>query len=801
MGELSLHPVAAFPTAFTTDRAGRITLWSPRAATLFGRPAEAAVGTSLNTLFAAAEHERVRGLRMKAAGGQDCADEVCGIGPDGRARRLAMSCSPLLDGSGEASLLWRIAEVAADSRAEKRAVFMDALTETSPIGLLMVDTNLRYVFVNEALAEINGLPAESHIGLHLRDVVITQDNGAYEERIRETLKTGEALCGLVVSGRTVGRRDQDRAWSVSLFRLTSRDGETLGLGGIVVDVTDKETAPLEASAARQRLALLNEASVRVGKTLDVPRILSELISVAAPAFADLAMVELRDDLLDDPAPRPSGASVHLRRHRGPAADDLTSLRMPPRDGDVSYHRGSLLYDSLCAGRPLLVESLDETLTARLTFDPGQQRLLEDSRLGSLVAVPLIVRDRVLGMAIFGRTAERAAMTYEDLKLAQELAARAATCLDNALTYGKERRIAVALQRTMLPEDADIPHRPGLDIAHHYRPSGHAAQVGGDWFDVIKLSGHRVALVVGDVMGHDIHAAAGMGQLRTAMRTLAGLDLDPVDLLRRLGETVRCGMSVEYATCVYAVCDTVTRDCTIVSAGHLPPLLSRPDGTADVLSLPPGVPLGVTVDDGDYAVTHLTLPTDSTLVLYTDGLVERRDEDIEAGILALRDVLAGGADSVHDLCRRVAAELAPSPAEDDLAVLMARLPAVPEHRFTDWTLRTEPEAPARSRLLVRRTLDAWDLNDLADTAELLVSELVTNAVRYAPGCIRLRLAMGETLVCEVADDDVHMPRRRKADPDAEGGRGLVIVRECAQAWGTRPTASGKVVWFELAAADR
>jgi serine phosphatase RsbU (regulator of sigma subunit)/anti-sigma regulatory factor (Ser/Thr protein kinase) len=427
-------------------------------------------------------------------------------------------------------------------------------------------------------------------------------------------------------------------------------------------------------------------------------------------------------------------------------------------------------------------------------------MLRESGIRSLVIVPLMARGRMLGLVRFGRSLRREPMNADDLKLAHELAARAALCLDNAQMYSNERRIAVTLQRNMLPGEKDIPHRPGLEIAHQYRPSTRAARVGGDWFDVIPLSGHRIALVIGDMMGHDIQAAANMGQLRAAMRTLARLDLEPVDLLGRLDDVVQRDAAIQYATCVYAVYDTVTRLCSIANAGHPAPLLRHRDRSTEVVPVSPGVPLGVGVGDPEFTVTDLVLPEDSTLVLYTDGLIERRGEDIDAGLDALRQALTQPAADVQELCDQVVERLHRRAEEDDLAVLMARAPFVPGHRSARWKMRPDPKSASHARALVRSTLASWDLDGLVDVTELLVSELVTNAVRHARGEIELRLAKGGTLVCEVADGDERMPRRYQADAADERGRGLLLVGELADDWGTRPTALGKVVWFEHALPD-
>ncbi|MDI5970890.1 SpoIIE family protein phosphatase [Streptomyces sp. SL13] len=823
---------------FTTDHAGRITAWGDRAAAVFGRPAAAALGLDWDVLFGPDESGRLTDALARARQGLPYSGVLTARSGD-RLPSLTLNCSPLTGVSGDPVLACSVSgggpgavadggpgaadaernavanaepdaanaepDVAKDTesdaaerqRAAVRAAFVDELVGKSPFGLLMLDEDLRFVLVNDSLSAINGVPVEAHTGRLVGDVMLTEDGGAYERMLRETLRTGEPVTGLMVRGRTEGHPDADRSWSVSLFRLASCDGRVRGLGGIVVDVTDKQAALLEASAARGRLALVNAANTRVGTTLDMPQIAEELISVAVPAFADLAVVKIREDLFGDTVPDVSGTPIRLRRLAGRAMDNPASSSIFRSHGETSQPPGSVLHECMRTGGAHLLADIDDEALQALAHDAEHARLVRGSGLTSMIVAPFVARGRVLGVALFGRSDKRDPMNVEDLKSAEELAARTAMCLDNALAYSNERRIAVALQRSMLPEDEVIPRRPGLEVAHHYRPSSNAAQVGGDWFDVIALSGHRVAFAVGDVMGHDLHAAANMGQLRTAMRTLAQLDLEPADLLTRLDEAVRRGTATRYATCVYAVCDTVTRECSIVSAGHPPPLLRHADGTTEVLAVSPGVPLGVSTDDPGFAVTDIVLPQDATLVLYTDGLVEHRGEDIDVGIDRLRTVLAEDGGSVRDLCERVATRLSPAGAEDDLAVLMARLSTSPDHGFATWLVDPRPESVAGVRAHLRRTLHAWDLPDLVDATTLLASELVTNALRYAHGTIELRLAKGASLVCEVADGDLRVPRRRQAGPDEEGGRGLAVVSEYSRSWGTRPTADGKIVWFELA----
>jgi PAS domain S-box-containing protein len=782
---------------FAADRTGHITGWSAPASDFFHRSAADALKLTWDALFDA-EMSGLLGEALDRIGqGQSC-DEVLHVTIDaGRPVRLMVTCTTFAGAPAESVLLCNVSDMEQDRRVETRMAFVDGLMRNSPSGLAMIDEDLRYVSVNDRLAAMNGMSAQAHAGRRVRDVVQAEDDEAFEQWMLATLRTGEPTLDLLVSGRTAGRPDTYGAWSVSVFRLTGPEGQVLGLGGIVVDVTDRQTALLEASTARQRLALVNDASTRMGMTLEMPEIARELTAVAVPAFADLAVVKIREDLFGDVVPEIAATPLRLRRLAGV---DLMNREVAEKvfrtHLEVVEGPGSLLYESMLTRKPILLRTITDESVAALAQSGMDAAMIRRSGLDSMIIAPFVAPEGVLGDVLFGRPASRPPMGDEDLKTAVELAARTTNCLNNALAYGNERRIAVALQRSMLPEEEVMPQPPGLEIAHLYRPSSRAAQVGGDWFDVIPLSGHRIALVVGDVMGHDIKAAANMGQLRTAMRTLARLDLEPVDLLTLLDETVQKGTTMQYATCVYAVCDTVTRECSIVSAGHPPPLLRHADGTTRIVDVSPGVPLGV-ASDPEFAATNLVLPQDSTLVLYTDGLVEHRGEDIDTGIENLRAVLAPDAACAQDLCERVAAQLDRSVAEDDLALLMARVPSGFDHGFARWTLLPRPESVRRARALVRQTLREWDLESLEDTTMLLVSELVTNAVRYADGEIELRLAKGGVLVCEVVDADVHVPRRRHSGPEEEGGRGLAIVGEYSRAWGTRPVASGKVVWFELA----
>ncbi|MFC1411408.1 SpoIIE family protein phosphatase [Streptacidiphilus sp. N1-12] len=353
-------------------------------------------------------------------------------------------------------------------------------------------------------------------------------------------------------------------------------------------------------------------------------------------------------------------------------------------------------------------------------------------------------------------------------------------------------LAVELQRSLLPRLA--PRLPGVDIAYRYLPSNDVIQVGGDWFDAMVLPGKRIGLVVGDVMGHGVASAVMMGQLRTAVQTLAMLGLPPHELLRHLDETARRLSDTHLATCLYAVYDPVTGRCTLANAGHLPPVLARPGEPGRLLKIPTGVPIGVgghAFDSVDFQIAD-----GETMALYTDGLVETPGRDIDEGLEILRAAVPNHPVPLDLACSAVVDALGSTPREDDAALLMARFHGIPARHVASWALEPVPRAAGQARRLLRRTLGGWGLGHLADTAELLVSELISNSVRFASRPIGVRLLYTDTLTCEVHDDSHTLPVPRTAHHLNESGRGLSIISTLAQRWGTNRTDTGKIVWFEL-----
>jgi anti-sigma regulatory factor (Ser/Thr protein kinase) len=413
---------------------------------------------------------------------------------------------------------------------------------------------------------------------------------------------------------------------------------------------------------------------------------------------------------------------------------------------------------------------------------------------SRLFVPLRARGHVLGVVGLARDPGGPTYAPTDVALAEEIATRAALALDNVRLYDEARATAVALQRSLLPSAQ--PRVTGVDSAQRYLPGSRDLGVGGDWFDVISLSCGRVALVIGDVMGRGLRAAAAMGQLRTAVRMLAVLDQMPEDVLRHLDDLAQGTDEVQLATCVYAVFDPVTRSLSYATAGHPPPVLQRPDGSTELLPQPSGAPLGV----GGVPFESVTLQVadGSRLVLYTDGLVESRDVDIDDGLRRLARSLENGPTGLDPLCDHILSAMGRAAGhDDDVALLVTQLAGLEEQRVRTWHLEGGLETVASARGWVRATLETWQVAPLVELAELLVSELVTNALRHASGPIELTaLLLDDVVTLSVSDADQPLPRLRKAREADEGGRGLQLVATLASRWGARSTAQGKIVWCDL-----
>ncbi len=682
--------------------------------------------------------------------------------------------------------------------AQPDAPYMDWAFAQSPFALAIHDRDLLCLRVSDRMCQMFGLTEGELRGRRLTEVLPGPQYDALEHHMRQVLDTGEPTHRETY--RRVPGETRERAWSVSVSPLKDQAGRTQAVWIGVLNIT-------EQYAARQRLTLLNQAGTYIGTTLDVARTAQELTDMVVPRFADLAIVDLLDAVLsgDEPYPGPLTGTVALRR----VAHQSVFEGVPEavvKLGDVDVHpESSSSAHCLATGKAILTGVHDPTFTSATGHNPARAATIRKYGLHSVLSVPIRARGVTLGVAVFVRGQRPEPFEQDDVLLAEELTARAALSLDNARLYTRERTTALALQRSLLPQR--LPEQSAVEVASRYLPASAHAGVGGDWFDVIPLSGARVALVVGDVVGHGIHASATMGRLRTAVRTLADVDLPPDELLTRLDDLVS-PLSAEAAggndddadndvgaTCLYAVYDPVSRRCSLARAGHPLPALVTPDGAAGFLDLPAGPPLGL--GGLPFESTEIELPAGSILALYTDGLIESRDHDIDHGLERLRRALTHPEPSLETTCDNVLKAVLPTRSADDVALLIARTHALDGDRVATWDLPADPAIVADARKQVARRLTGWGLDDAAFITGLIVSELVTNAIRHAKSPIQLRLIRDRTLICEVSDGSSTAPHLRRARAYDEGGRGLLLVSQLTQRWGTRQTPHGKTIWAEQA----
>ncbi|MEU8462062.1 SpoIIE family protein phosphatase [Streptomyces sp. NPDC029003] len=666
-GSLLEHVAVA---VFGIDEEGLVRYWGPGAQGLFGHAAPDILARPAARLFPA-------GPAAAPGPAERLAERARTLGywrvrlpvlhRDGSVFDCGFRAFPVTGPTGGSVVMGLVSKGEELDRVKTNLAFLDALFETCPIGLVMLDEDLRYVHLNQVLADMDGMSVRDHLGRSATEVMITSDGGEFESMLRAVADEGTPLVGALVGLRTPGRPDRDQVRSVSFFPLTRAVGTDPGVGGLLVDVTDRERALLEATAARQRLDLLDRAAARIGTTLDVDTTARELVAVAVPEFGDASVVELVEWLDPD---RPFDPRLPLFTRRIAATTTLP----PPADelvgglDRVEYPPGSSIHHVLSTGRPLCVH-VDEDFTSRTVVHRERARVLLASGLADLVLAPLVARGTVQGIAMFGRSSARPAFTEQDLSLAGELASRAALCLDNARLYSRVQDIALTLQRALLPNALAV--SPHLTVAHRYLPGSRASEVGGDWYDVINLPGDRVALVVGDVMGHGVPAAASMGRLRITARALARHGPEPEDLLAELDLCAR-ESGIELATCLYVVHDPHTGRARIAGAGHPPLLVRHPDGTVETVGDGLGVPLGVGGIPFRSISTHL--PESSVLALYTDGLIEARGRDIDTGLTALRTELGRAEGSLEEMADHVLTALLPDAPTDDTVLVLARIHA-------------------------------------------------------------------------------------------------------------------------------
>ncbi|MFF3890103.1 SpoIIE family protein phosphatase [Streptomyces sp. NPDC001914] len=684
---------------------------------------------------------------------------------------------------------------------EAEATAEEAFTQCH-LPVMIYDAELRALRGSAGAVRALGLPEEKMRGRRVTDVLPAHICTRVEEGMRRVFETGDPEF-FQVHGRPHPEA-RGRYWAVTVSPIRNPAGEVRHVQLVALDIT-------ELRLARERLALLNDVGTHVGNTLDVAQTAQEMADIAVGRLADFVSIDLLDSLLRglEPGPLAEG-SIALRRvaQQSVLPGVPESLIQP---GDVDYYPASSPpVACLLTGRASLHRTPDNAVERWQKADPERAEKVRSFGMHSVMVVPLRARDVTLGVAVLVRHRRRHPFDDDDLLLAEEIAARTAVAIDNARRFTRERNTALALQQSLLPQR--VAAQDAVEVAHRYLPARSRAGLGGDWFDVIPLSGTRVALVVGDVVGHGLRASATMGRLRTAVRTLADVDLPPEELLVHVDDLVTHLKTEEgaasdaepdivtdlIATCLYLVYDPVSRRCTAAAAGHPPPVTVTPDGRAEFVELSAGPPLGV--GGLPFETAEWEVPEGSLLALYTDGLVEGSGHDIGGGMALLLQRLNQPALSLDTLCDDLIETMLPARPSDDVALLLARTRSLGSDRVATRDLPSDPAAVAGARRDVSRRLTDWGLDELTFTTELVVSELVTNAIRYGSPPVQLRLIRGSALICEVSDSSSTAPHMRRARMFDEGGRGLMMVAQLSDRWGTRHVPAGKAIWAEVGMPD-
>ncbi|MFD5573857.1 SpoIIE family protein phosphatase [Streptomyces cadmiisoli] len=654
--------------AVLVEADGRIDMWSPQAEELFGYARAEAVGQYAAPLLVHPEHRdmAVRLFAEVMETGRAWAGAFPVRHKDGSTRMVEFRNMRLTDSLGDHYALGLATDRSTLRHVERNVALSTRLVAQAPIGLSVLDTHLRYLAVNPALAGMHGVPEADHLGRSYREVLPGDAFSSVEASMRQVLASGIPLVDQQVVGRTAADPEQDRAWAVSLYRLEDHRGHVLGIANVVVDVTDRYLAAKKADRAQQRLRLVANGSARIGTTLEVGRTAQELADALVPDLADMVAVDLLDSVLkrgrSDLGEGPALFRALAVKTAYPT--DAAEAIVPP-GRLTTYHADHPAAHCIRTRSPLLLTHLEGSDLNRIAADAEAARLLARAGVHSDMAVPLIARGEIIGVMGLARARNPLPFDEDDLALACELASSAALSIDNAVLHQHIRSAAETLQRSLLPQLS--PMHPGLEVAARYRPAQAFSEVGGDWYDVIPLDGDRTALTVGDVMGSGIPAATTMGRLRTATSTLADLDLDPACVLTHL-DKITHGLDPYLATCVFAVYDPHECRLDVASAGHLPPVLVRAGRPPELLDLPIATPLGV--GGVPFEATSLELNPGDQLVLYTDGLVETRHEPIDKRLDDLLGLLSSPQPSAEELCDRLLQELRHPAGHDDVALLIA-----------------------------------------------------------------------------------------------------------------------------------
>lgn len=654
----------------------------------------------------------------------------------------------------------------------------DAVLHVVKEGVLIFDGENRLILANDEALKLLNIPRKEG-GVPIFELGI-------EPGLSQLLVSGDSVVDKVIPAG-------ERLLLVN-YQHTDQHGGPAGSVVTLRDTTELRVLSEQAESARRRLKLLYDAGNYVGKSLDITQTTKELTDFAVEHFADFATIDLAIDALEGQEPAPT-----TRMQRTAVSGVKEEHPLYPVNSLFRYASTTPHFSGFDSGKAILVPSLRESIGYRKQ-DPALTGRVLSYGIHSMITAPLMARGEIIGMASFFRSEDYAPFNGEDLSFAEELTARAAVSIDNARRFTRERNLAISLQRSLLPQA--LPQQNALEVAYRYLPA--QAHAGGDWFDIIPLSGARVALVVGDVVGHGLQAAASMGRLRTAVHNFSALDLAPDDMLAHLNELVtRTENEISDpeenrlvgTTCLYGIYDPVTRNFSVALAGHPPPVFMKPDHTLECPDMPAGPPLGLGLGGLPFETSSLQLPEGSNIVLFTDGLIENRSAGIAKGLVELYDALARNRGTPEQICEAVLDQVLSPPPRDDVALLVARTHALRTENVAEWDCEPTPSAVSALRAATGSKLKEWQLEEEAFTTELIISELVTNAIRYSTGNIHVRLIRDRYLICEVYDSSSTSPHLRRAATTDEGGRGLYLISQFADCWGVRYLSAGKVIWTE------
>ncbi|GIG71137.1 SpoIIE family protein phosphatase [Phytomonospora endophytica] len=660
----------ADPRAATVlvDGDGRISFFDRRAEELTGFAASDVLGRAVSILSAAAipltAEEFVRRV------GTDGEDR--GVLPlrlaDGTARLVAIRTHRIRIPDEAHTFLLHLLDVSPGPHSDTHPGLLDAVFHQSPYGVVVLDEQLRFVMINQMMADANRRPVADHLGRHVREVFDTPEMERYESLMLDVMRTGKPVFDLRVPGHPTSEPGSWGVWSASWFRVESWCGSPLGICGIIYELPGQAPFELDRARTRERSRLLSRLGALQGATLDMEAAATGLVEVLTTEFCELAVIDVLDavaagepmpeEIEDTTLVQRLAAATRLDHPAARALIDREAVRPVAETNAFSavLADGQARLIRLSAGDPAPDAGADVTDAATAAdFD-------------SAVIAPMRARNTMIGALTCLRTADRDSFDEEDLDLVQEVANRTALAIDNARLYREEKQAALLLQLSLLPQRP--PETPEASMAYRYLPSRTTGRVGGDWFDTIVLPGRRIAMVVGDVVGHGINAAATMGRYRTAVQALSSVGLDPAALLTRLNDVVATFGEGAMATCLYVLYDPHQHRCVVASAGHPPLIMGHPDGSARPFEPPPGPMLGV---NGDvvYASAGVETPPGTRLLLYSDGLVESRTLELGEGVARLVRRLGNGHGDLSQQADLLLAA-APDDARDDRTLLLAEL---------------------------------------------------------------------------------------------------------------------------------